>query len=159
MLRKLAVLAASVGVSLLLAPAANATIGPLAVRLEAGHGIHVLPDGTWVGNPYLDYNDFTVRAEDLGKETDEGLFHFVSLPTDQIEVIGYEGDRWECWDVDGGIDCTNPDTVVLGEQWPSLTVQYRSLGKEVQDTLDVYGENETLGKDHFGVAYYLPPKE
>ncbi|WNV88354.1 hypothetical protein [Umezawaea sp. Da 62-37] len=106
---------------------------PVRVDIEPGRGIVVTPDDYWYIRGTF---SFTVSVTDVGEDNDENLFAFVSVP-DEIRMVGYEGERWECAAVEGGVDCSNPDLVVPGEAWPLLTITATGTGY-VQDTLDVH---------------------
>ncbi|PRY37804.1 hypothetical protein [Umezawaea tangerina] len=115
------------------ASADTAQSGPVRVDIAPGKGIVVTPDDYWYVRGTF---SFTASVTDVGEADDENLFVFVSVP-DVIRMTGYQGDRWRCESVEGGVDCTNPDLVVPGEAWPLLTITATGAGY-VQDTLDVH---------------------
>nr|WP_042186362.1 hypothetical protein [Kibdelosporangium sp. MJ126-NF4]CEL17231.1 hypothetical protein [Kibdelosporangium sp. MJ126-NF4]CTQ91539.1 hypothetical protein [Kibdelosporangium sp. MJ126-NF4] len=144
---------AALGITLTIAPSASAAQDePLELWFEPVAAIVVEDDGLWRGSPFSG-NSFEVHARDNTEYTEDGVHLFLSLPP-QLHVSGYDGDRWNCWDVDGGIECTNPDTVVPEEEWPVLTVRFNG-NDWITDSLDVYGHNDTLGDAHFGVPFVM----
>jgi hypothetical protein len=140
------------------APSAHADpdpSAPLRVDLNAGTGwVHT--NGYWYGSNSGE-KTFTVTVTDNHQKNDDTVNVFVSVPTDQLEVMGYDGDDWNCWDVDGGIECDNEDTVVPQEAWPVLTVTVDSHGLEVADTFDAYA-NAANGTGHDGVDVIMWPQ-
>jgi hypothetical protein len=158
MFGKLAAVAVAVGVSFALAPIAQADpdpSDPLRVDLNAGTG-WVSTNGYWYGSEFGE-KTFTVTVTDNHGKNDDTVNVFVSLPTDRLEVVGYDGDDWNCWDVAGGIECENDDTVVPQQAWPALTVTVDSHGLEVTDTFDAYA-NTANGSGHDSAAVKMYPQ-
>ncbi|GLZ30410.1 hypothetical protein Lesp02_25990 [Lentzea sp. NBRC 105346] len=121
---------------------------PISIDLVRGDNIvyERRPD-TWAAHG--DFS-FFVRLADAGSENLDEATVFVSLPP-EVEVTGFAGDRWECEDTEGGIDCYNPDLVVPGEEWPQLTVfgSVREANGRI-DSLDVYAKTGEYGAAHKG---------
>jgi hypothetical protein len=137
-----------VGASVLLTPAASADeSNGLEVELVPGQFISAR-NGVWTGVSIRTYR-FHINVTDVGELDDDGLHLFVSVP---FSVRGYEGDRWDCWDVDGGAECEIADVVVPGETWPTLTIL--GSGTHIDDTIDVYATS-TQGDAHAGVPFQV----
>ncbi|MFI6099041.1 hypothetical protein ACIA8G_26100 [Lentzea sp. NPDC051213] len=89
---------------------------------------------------------FAVDITSQAGHDEQGLSVFISFPTDNLEVTGYEGDDWTCWDVNEGlgaegIRCTQPHLIVHGEAWPTLEV-YTLTIRDHTDSIDVYAETD-----------------
>jgi len=136
------------GAALSVTPPAGATEGgTLGVALTPGRGILASPNFWYIHGTFK----FSVEVTDIGGDDDENLFVFISIP-DEIDVTLYSGTRWYCEDVDGGVDCMNPDYVVPGEAWPLLTITARGSTR-VSDTLDVYAIADSDDEAHVGVPF------
>lgn len=97
---------------------------------------------------------FDVVVTNTGYELDDDLSVFVSTT---LEVVDYEGSDWDCWDVEGGVQCLNQDTTVHGEAWPTLRIVSHLISDEQDpwDTLDVYADS-SVGDAHAGVPLWGP---
>jgi hypothetical protein len=135
-------------------PAATAVAGadPIAIEVERGDGVIVRNhDGAWVSRTQF---TFAMTFTDVDVDNDEGLSVFISIP-EEADVRGYDGERWDCWDVDGGLECANPDLVVPGEAWPTLGLRGQVLNARYGDTLDVYATGQDQREAHWGVRWDL----
>lgn len=148
MFRRIALAAAVlVGASVLAAPAASADeSNGLAVELVPGTYIKV-SRGEWFAPPNRFPYSFHINVTDVGELDDDGLRVFVSVP---FSITGFEGERWDCWDVEGGAECEIGDWVVPGETWPTLTIF--GSGHGFDDSIDVYATS-TNGDAHAGVPF------
>ena len=91
---------------------------------------------------------------------EQGLSVFISFPTDRLDVTGYTGDGWDCWDVnDGpgaeGLRCTQDHLIVHEEAWPTLTVETRAGSIHTQDSIDVYAEAGGHDAVHAGQSFLI----
>jgi hypothetical protein len=140
--------AVAVGAALVVAPTASADeSNGLDVALVRGASI-ATRNGVWIGLFNRTFS-FHVDVTDVGDQDDDGLSVFVSVP---FTISGYQGDRWECWDVEGGARCEISDVVVPGETWPRLTIE--GSGRHIDDTIDVYASSR-LGDAHAGVPFIV----
>ena len=117
------------------APPASADDGDtLGVALAPGNGPGpgVGADGAWYWRGDSMF-DFTVTVTDISARRNHDATVQVSIPIGWdgygppigADIRGYEGDDWTCVDTDPGVvSCTNPDVVVPGESFPTLTLHY-----------------------------------
>jgi hypothetical protein len=101
-------------------------------------------------------SEFDVVVTNTGYQLDDDLYVFLSTT---LEVVGYEGSDWDCWDVDGGVQCLNQDTTVHDEAWPTLHVETKlgPMGWVPDGTLDAYASS-SVGDAHAGVPlWYASP--
>jgi len=132
----------------------------MSIDLVPGRGMEVYDEpnydleGVWHA-AFTGTSTFDVVVTNTGYALDDDLNLFIST---RLHVVGYEGDDWDCWDVEGGIQCLNQDTVVHDEAWPTLHVEARqNFGWVPDDTLDAYGSSST-GDAHTGVPlWYASP--
>jgi hypothetical protein len=148
--RRTALLAtAATAAALFLTPAANAEAGHnLDADLVPGRGVAFDHEGNWAGRVGFPF-EFSVAVANTGGRGDTDLSVFVSVP---FEVTGYRGEGWSCWDVDGGVDCSIPDLVVDGEQWPLLTIEAVADQRWLVDAVDAYADSRH-GDVHAGVGF------
>jgi hypothetical protein len=151
-------LAAALLLSASSVPAAHADGGWASVEMTPAEGWKVLPTGYWyMRGGWPGAVDIAV-ANRSGKDVGD-LYVRISFPPDKLEVTGYEGDHWRCWDVVGqpgaeGVHCVADGFLAVpGEAFPKLRI--KTVGREHHtDTLDVYAE--TSGDTaHAGVPYRI----
>ncbi|SMD08535.1 hypothetical protein [Kibdelosporangium aridum] len=148
MFRRSAILAAAL--ALVATPAASADEGQLEVQLEPGFFM-TIRDGILYGSDYVSYNEFSIKVKALEATNEVKLF--VSLPY-EVHVDGHEGDGWTCWDVEGGIDCTNTKPALAGAELPSLLVRINpDCENTLRDSFDVYSE----GTHRYGIPFICYP--
>jgi hypothetical protein len=142
--------ALAVGAAFLVVPAANADeSNGIDVVLTPKNGISSSDTG-WRGFQRRSMR-FTIDVTDIGDLNDDGLSVFVSVP---YGIGAFSGDRWDCWDVEGGLRCEIGDLVVPGESWPTLTIDGGTSEGYVRDSVDVYAES-THGDAHAGVPFRI----
>ncbi|MET8756684.1 hypothetical protein [Lentzea sp. NPDC004782] len=140
------------------APAAIAGSGWAGVELNTVSGWYPLqPNGRWYirgGMP----GSFSVDVTNRSDHDVSDLYLRISFPPSKLEVVGYEGDHWDCWDVEGGpgvegVHCRTAGFLAgPGKSFPTLLV--RTMGREHHtDTLDVYAETAGEVDAHAGVPY------
>jgi hypothetical protein len=134
----------------------------LSVELVPGANMSVFDEPTYglegVWHASFDFtSEFDVVVTNTGYQLDDDLYVFLST---RLEVVGYDGSDWDCWDVEGGIQCLNQDTTVHGEAWPTLHVEARQhFGWVPDDTLDAYADS-SVGDAHAGVPlWYVSPSQ
>jgi hypothetical protein len=148
MFRRTALIATAALAALFLTPAANAESGHnLDAYLIRGSDLPWDRDG-WVAGPGQSFH-FSVMVVNTGGQADIDLSVFVSVP---FEVTGYSGEGWDCWDVDGGVECSIPDLVVDQESWPRLTIEAVAGPDVMQDSIDAYADSRH-GDVHTGVVF------
>jgi hypothetical protein len=120
--------------------------GPVRVELSPGDGVAIANDNIWYvhGGSF----SFSVTAS-AGGRNQEHVTVFVSLPS-SFTVEGFEGERWDCKAVEGGLECTNPDVVVPREAWPALTLTAKG-SEYVYDSIDAYVRGPQDSDAHHGV--------
>ncbi|MET1072457.1 MAG: hypothetical protein ABWY11_07420 [Umezawaea sp.] len=134
----------------------------LAIELVLGFNMTVFdePDygleGVW-HTSHVSTSTFDIVVTNTGFALDDDLNVFLSTT---LDVVDYEGSDWDCWDVDGGVQCLNQDTTVHDEAWPALhiTTHLPSGEWEPYDTLDVYADS-SVGDAHAGVPLWGPVPE
>ncbi|WP_439661824.1 hypothetical protein ACSHWB_10125 [Lentzea sp. HUAS TT2] len=137
---------AAVALSLAVVPAASAEPDFATVALTKVSGWSGPAGGTWTTRGGTTARQkFDLGVTNVAGHDEQGLSVFLSFPTDRLDVTGYTGDGWDCWDVnDGpgaeGLRCTQDHLIVHEEAWPTLTVETRAFSIWTQDTLDVYAE-------------------
>ncbi|TWP45189.1 hypothetical protein FKR81_39595 [Lentzea tibetensis] len=152
MFKTAAAVCAAAALSLAASPLAHASDepSPVSIDLDRGMGMGVDREGTWTANTF---GYFTVDLSDAADENLDEVSVFVSVP-DAVEVADYSGDDWDCWDVDGGIECHNPQLMVPGEAWPTLTVHlYVHDHMDDVGSIDVYATTGDFGPAHEGVPF------
>jgi hypothetical protein len=134
MFKALAATAAAVALSFGVAPAANAAgeQAPVSIDIIPGHAMYWKEYGsTGWWETHASFARFAVDITDVGSEDLDETTIFVSIPR-AVDVSYYDGEGWECWDVDEGgnygIECHNGHIVVPGEAWPRL-----DIGVDVHD--------------------------
>ncbi|MEU7479409.1 hypothetical protein AB0A63_25705 [Lentzea sp. NPDC042327] len=148
--------AAALVLSAFTVPAAQAETGFASVALTPTSGWLVGPDGTWkVRGGYA--GGFAIDITNRSAVDVDDLYVRVSFPTDELEVTGYEGDHWTCWDVAGGpgvegVHCQADFLAVPDEAFPTLTLGTKGLQHHT-DSIDVYAESAGHDDVHAGVAY------
>ncbi|MCP2248929.1 hypothetical protein [Lentzea aerocolonigenes] len=140
-------------------PATAAESGWASVEMTPVEGWKVLQTGYWYmrgGWPGTIDIDITNRSSHDVSD----LYVRLSFPPDKLEVTGYEGDYWTCWDVVGhpgyeGLHCTTDGFLAVpDETFPTLKVHTK--GREHHtDTLDVYAETTGEYSAHTGVPYRI----
>ncbi|TWP45190.1 hypothetical protein FKR81_39600 [Lentzea tibetensis] len=151
MFKVVAAVCAAAALSLAVSPAAQASEpSPVAIQLTPRDGLRVDEDGTWIADQDDFY--FRVSTSDAGDENLDELTLFVSIP-DEIELFTISAE-WECWDVDGGVECHNPRLMVPGESWPDLLIYARVHDEmDAPDSIDVYATTGEYGPAHEGVPF------
>ena len=151
MIKHIVVTAAAIaGATLLVAPPASAGDGAMIeAELSPWDNVQQVSPTRWYVGQSEDFT-FTVDVTNDSVHGQDALTVFVSVP---FEVTGYEGDRWNCWDVDGGVQCANPDVTVPREDWPTLFVHGRTTEVDIRDSIDVYATSN-VGADHSGMEFY-----
>ncbi|MFI6099040.1 hypothetical protein ACIA8G_26095 [Lentzea sp. NPDC051213] len=131
------------------------------VDLVAGKGWMTVPDpGNRWGTRGGISGQFHVDITNSAGHDERGLSVFVSLPTYYLDVTGYEGEDWNCQDVnDGagaeGLRCTQNHLIVHEEAWPRLTVFTRARSEYYKDTIDVYADAGGHRTVHAGTAFLI----
>ncbi|ANZ37685.1 hypothetical protein BBK82_18120 [Lentzea guizhouensis] len=149
-------MAAALLLSAVAVPAAQAETGFASVELTPTSGWLVQSNGTWnIRGGYAGGFAIDVTNQSAGDVDD--LHLRISFPTDKLEVTGYEGDHWTCWDVAGGpgvegVHCQADFLAVPQEAFPTLTLGTKGHQHHT-DTLDVYAESGGHDEVHAGVAY------
>ncbi|GLZ30413.1 hypothetical protein Lesp02_26020 [Lentzea sp. NBRC 105346] len=124
---------------------------PVSIQLTPGKGMWENSYSGWWEARSI--SSFTARFTDTGSDNLRGLTVFISVPG-EYELYSYSGDRWDCWDTEGGYDCHIDDLVVPGEAWPELTVTgYVRDHMNQPDSIDVYATTGAYGWAHAGFPF------
>ncbi|TWP45191.1 hypothetical protein FKR81_39605 [Lentzea tibetensis] len=93
---------------------------PVSIELTPGKGVAINKTyGYWEARSSA---EFSVKVTDKGDGDLDEMDAYVFVPA-EVEVTGFSGEGWDCWDVEGGIECHTGHLVVPGEAWPTLTVR------------------------------------
>jgi hypothetical protein len=139
-------MAAALALSSAVAPAATAAEPDFAtMRITRVSGWFGQEDFWTTRGGFVPRQKFAVDITNVAGYDEQGLHLFISLPTDVLDVTGYEGDGWRCHDVNDGIGaegvkCTQDHLIVHEEAWPTLTVETKAEAVWTQDSIDLYAE-------------------
>jgi hypothetical protein len=158
MFKALAATCAAVALAFGVAPAANAAgeQAPVSIDIIPGHAMYWRDTMGW-WEIKASYGRFAVDITDAGSEDLDETTIFVSIPRD-IDVSHYNGEGWECWDVDEGgnygIECHNGHIVVPGEAWPRLDIGFDvHTHMSSPDSIDVYVTTGDYEPAHSGIPF------
>lgn len=143
---------AAAALSLAVAPSASAAgePAPVSIDINPGHAMYWNSRGWW--EVKASFGRFSVDITDIGGEDLDETTIFVSIPP-EIDISRYEGDGWNCWDVDGGVECHNGHVVVPGEAWPRLDLGFDVDHMTSPDSIDVYATTGDFGPAHEGIPF------
>ncbi|MET9228806.1 hypothetical protein [Lentzea sp. NPDC003310] len=152
-------MAAALTLSLAVVSPASAEPDFATVTLTKVSGWYGTPTWTTRGGSTV-RQEFALDITNVAGHDEHGLSVFVSFPTDRLEVTGYEGDGWTCWDVAGGpgaegIECEQDHLIVHEEAWPTLVVETRAEQIWTQDSIDVYAEANGHEAVHAGQNFRI----
>lgn len=152
---------AALTLSLAVAPPASAEPDFATVTLTKVSGWSGPAGGTWTTRGGTSGRQkFDLVVTNVVGHDEQGLSVFISFPIDRLEVTGYEGDGWDCWDVaEGpgaeGVECTQDHLIVHEEAWPTLTVETKAGSIHTQDSIDVYAEAGGHDAVHAGQSFLI----
>lgn len=146
---------AALALSLMVVPAASAEPDFATIELTKVSGWTGPEGGFWStrgGMPNA-RQKFDVDIRNVAGHGEQGLDLFISFPTDRLDVTGYAGDGWNCWDVNEGVGaegirCTQDHAVADRQAWPKLTVETKAFSIWTQETIDVYAEADGHAEVH-----------